>query len=487
MERRVAVQIAKELFMLVCLSLSWTAVVNAQVDPGPRPGPANAGGPIKGLNAADEKLFWASWERFKRLYSVSGTIERGAGLGPGFNGTGCAQCHAQPAAGGSSPSPHSPQVRQVAMHNSYLSLATEVNPQVTLASLDRARGREQAVPSFITADGPIRVPRFVKNPDGTPDGSTHDIYTIAGRTDAPGCNLPQPDFDREIAAHNVVYRIPTPTFGAGLIESISDDDLIASLDATRPQRQELGIGGRFNKSSNDNTITRFGWKAQNKSLLIFAAESFVVEMGVTSEGFPNKRYLSPGCGFNALPEDRTKVLTAGDSSYEPSAYSSDVVNFAAFMRLSAPPMAVTQTPSELSGKALFSTVGCGLCHTPALSTGSSVFNPMSKVKIEPYSDFALHHMGPGLADGITQGLAGGDEFRTAPLWGVGQRMFFLHDGRTSDLLEAIRDHSSGSGACAPSPSASLHTCASEANSVVSRFNALSKSEQQDLLNFLRSL
>ena len=469
--------------MWACLLLGWTTLAHAQVDPGPRPGRANAGGPIKGLSAADEKLFWASWERFKRLYSVSGSIERGAGLGPGFNGTGCAQCHAQPAAGGSSPSPHSPQVRQVAMHNSYLSLASEINPQVTLATLDRVKGREQAVPAFVTADGPIRVARFVKNADGTPDGSTHDIYTIAGRTDANGCNQPQPDFDREMAAHNVVFRIPTPTFGAGFIEAISDDDLIANLNATRSQREALGISGRFNKSANDNTITRFGWKAQNKSLLIFAAESFVVEIGVTSEGFPNKRNLSTGCNFNALPEDRTKVSTAGDSSYEPSAYSSDVVNFAAFMRLSAAPVAVTQTSSELNGKALFSTVGCALCHTPSLLAGNSVFKGISSVRIEPYSDFALHRMGSGLADGITQGLAGGDEFRTAPLWGIGQRMFFLHDGRTSDLLVAIQQHASPS-TCS---SSSLHNCASEANSVISRFNALSKSEQQDLLNFLRSL
>jgi CxxC motif-containing protein (DUF1111 family) len=369
------------------------------------------------------------------------------------------------------------------MHNSYLSLASEINPQVTLATLDRVKGREQAVPAFVTADGPIRVARFVKNADGTPDGSTHDIYTIAGRTDANGCNQPQPDFDRAMAAHNVVFRIPTPTFGAGFIEAISDDDLIANLNATRSQREALGIGGRFNKSANDNTITRFGWKAQNKSLLIFAAESFVVEIGVTSEGFPNKRNLSTGCNFNALPEDRTKVSTAGDSSYEPSAYSSDVVNFAAFMRLSAAPVAVTQTSSELSGKALFSTVGCALCHTPSLLTGNSVFKGISSVRIEPYSDFALHRMGSGLADGITQGLAGGDEFRTAPLWGIGQRMFFLHDGRTSDLLVAIQQHASPS-TCS---SSSLHNCASEANSVISRFNALSKSEQQDLLNFLRSL
>ena len=85
-------------------------------------------------------------------------------------------------------------------------------------------------------------------------------------------------------------------------------------------------------------------------------------------------------------------------------------------------------------------------------------------------------MGPGLADGINQGQAHGDEFRTAPLWGLGQRMWFLHDGRTSDLLQAIHEHESGTG--------SNH---SEANKTVQEFHGLPKESKQDLLNFLRSL
>jgi len=97
---------------------------------------------------------------------------------------------------------------------------------------------------------------------------------------------------------------------------------------------------------------------------------------------------------------------------------------------------------------------------------------MSFVEYHPFSDFALHHMGENLADGINQGMATGDEFRTAPLWGVGQRLFFLHDGRTSDLLDAINQHASPG---------------SEANRVVKSFHSLSNAEQQSLLTFLRSL
>ncbi|MFL6712208.1 MAG: di-heme oxidoredictase family protein, partial [Sulfurifustis sp.] len=91
---------------------------------------------------------------------------------------------------------------------------------------------------------------------------------------------------------------------------------------------------------------------------------------------------------------------------------------------------------------------------------------------------AVHDMGPGLADSVTQGQAQGGEFRTAPLWGLGQRIFFLHDGRTKDLITAINAHKSAANATFE---------ASEANGVVDRFNALSDTSKQDLLNFLRSL
>jgi len=347
------------------------------------------------------------------------------GLGPTFNGNSCAMCHAQPAAGGSSPSPVSPQVRRLIVRKNHLVLVSELNPQAGLATLDRAQGGNQNVPAFITPNGPVRVARFIRNPDGTLDGDVHDIHTIAGRVDAPGCLLPQPDFAGEMAKHNVVFRIPIPTFGDGLIESVPDATLIANLNSTASQRHVLGIGGRFNRSPNDGTIMRFGWKAQNKSVLIFAAESYNVEIGATSEAFPNKRDQRPGCIFNPLPEDKIRLRPLAKDAYPPSEFASDVTNFAAFMELSAPPTPTTRSASELRGKALFSQVGCALCHSPTLRTGPSAFTGMSHVVIHPYSDYAPHHMGPGLADHISQGFAGGDEFRTAPLWGLGQRLFFL--------------------------------------------------------------
>jgi CxxC motif-containing protein (DUF1111 family) len=152
--------------------------------------------------------------------------------------------------------------------------------------------------------------------------------------------------------------------------------------------------------------------------------------------------------------------------------SSDVVNFAVFSRLSAPPTPAASSASIQNGASLFSSIGCALCHSQALTTGPSLFTGMSNVSYSPYSDFALHHMGSGLSDGIHQGAAGADQFRTAPLWGLGQRLFFLHDGRTSDLIEAIHAHDSSG---------------SEANQVIRKYNGLKASQTQDLLNFLRSL
>src|ERR1019366_2824474 len=127
---------------------------------------------------------------------------------------------------------------------------------------------------------------------------------------------------------------------------------------------------------------------------------------------------------------------------------------------------------------------------------------MSNLAYHPYSDFALHHMGTNLADGISQGGAGPDQFRTAPLWGVGQRLFFLHDGRASDLGMAIEAHASPGAACvtssganvadsadtvASSSSSSRQACASEANAVIQKYTALSASQQTEILDFLRAL
>ena len=469
--------------------LLFAGTLSAQVDPGPRGGPPGAGGPVPTLNFNETTFWFNALAQFRTVFSVSGTIagEPGVGLGPGFNGNGCALCHAEPAVGGSSPGFNSP-VNPVP------------NPQIVLATLD---GATNAVPAFIFPNGPVREARFIMNTVGGLDGGVHNLYSIQGRFDAPGCGLPQENFPPQLANNNVVFRIPTPTFGLGFVENTPDSALQANLAANAAAKAALGIAGRFNTSGNDGTITRFGWKAQNKSLLIFSGEASNVEQGIANEVFSNERNAILGCVFNATPEDSTHIIIppgpgAGDFA---SQISSLQVNFAAFMRLNAVPVPVPFTASAANGQALFNSIGCVLCHSDKLTTAKSPFTGMGGFTYQPFSDFALHHMGSTLADGVSQGDAGPDEFRTAPLWGVGQRLFFMHDGRTTDLVKAIRLHSSPAANCinttatqnftvngvAHAPSTIVNFCGSEANAVVNNFFGLLVPQRQDIINFLRSL
>jgi len=426
--------------------------VSPAKDPGVRGGSPGAGGPIRGLNTDERAFFSAGQDEFEEVQSVQGdAIIPGTepGLGPRFNLDSCAGCHAQPATGGTSPLP---------------------NPQVEVATKADAKN---FVPFFVTSDGPVREARFKFKPNGARDGGVHGLFTIRGRQDAPGCDIYQPDFAAEAAANNLIFRIPTPVFGTGLIEAVPDATIVENKNSYLLRKRALGISGRENRSGNDGTITRFGWKAQVKSLELFAGEAYNVEQGVTNELFPTERDETPGCLFNATPEDHTRL----DASV-PTKVVSNVVSFAFFMKFLAPPKPAPDTVSTVRGRALFAQIGCALCHTPSLTTGNSSSAALNQKRANLFSDLLLHNLGPGLADDILQGRARGDEFRTAPLWGLGQRIFFLHDGRTTDLLEAIQAHASAGNQVFPP---------SEANAVIANFNALPESGKQDILNFLRGL
>jgi CxxC motif-containing protein (DUF1111 family) len=399
-------------------------------DPGVRSGAPGAGGAVPGLNAAEA----AAFVEFQTAFTeVDGTAE---GLGPRFNLDSCAGCHIFPAIGGSSP---------------------KINPQIAMATKMGALNR---IPPFLTQNGPIREVRFKLRPDGSRDGGVHGLFTVKGRSDAPGCTTEQENFSN---TSNLSFRIPTPTFGLGLVESIPDSAIRANLAADGQRKSQLGISGQLNTNGNDGTVTRFGWKAQNKSLFIFSGEAYNVEQGITNEAFPNERDENASCQYGGTPEDHT--------SFVPEEMG-DVVQFALFMKFLAAPTPAAATNSTENGRRLFGSIGCALCHTPTLTTGRSTTAALDRKPVNLFSDLALHGMGAGLADGISQGAAGPAEFRTAPLWGLGQRIFLLHDGRTSNLVEAIQEHASAG---------------SEANQVIGAYSQLSSSQKQDLLNFLRSL
>ena len=318
----------------------------AAKDPGVRIDSPGAGTPLDGITADQLAFFQDGLTRFVAVDSVRGTIpgETDSGLGPTFNSNSCGSCHSQPATGGTSPS---------------------ANPQIAAAG---DSGAINSIPDFIAANGPVREARFpfLVSPNGglsqTPDGGVHGLFTIAGRTDAPSCDMTQPDFEQMEKLGNVIFRIPTPLFGAGLIENIPEGTLYANMAANTALKQGLGISGHPNISGNDGTITRFGWKAQNKSVAMFSGEAYNVEMGVTNELFPEERSLPPAsCLFNPTPEDTTNFPASG------AAILSDIVAFSNFIRFLAPPAPSTAgipgSPSKQSiadGQALFtrSTATC---------------------------------------------------------------------------------------------------------------------------------
>jgi len=218
-------------------------------------------------------------------------------------------------------------------------------------------------------------------------------------------------------------------------------------------------------------VARFGWKAQNKSLLVFSGEAYNVEMGITNELFPTERDERASCQMGTVPNDITNV----DALTTVEALSS-IERFAHFMRFLAAPVPSHDTPggatSIAAGRTVFNNIGCAFCHTPAFTTSNTAVAALRNQPVNLFSDLLVHDMGVGLADGVSQGGAGPREFRSAPLWGLGQRVFFLHDGRTSNLITAIKAHAS---------------VGSEANLSVAGFLLQSETQKQNLLNFLRSL
>ena len=417
------------------------------------------------------------------------------GLGSRHNADQCLLCHAQPTLGGSGgflvPNPGQ---------------GTPMQPENPLFRLVPNRfGKKNVVPSFEQQFGPIREVRFKFNPDGTPDGSVHQLYVITGINNdptIPGCSIVQPDFATQQQNGNLSFRIPLQLFGLGLIDSIQDREIMNRFNATASQRAALGITGHPNRSANDNTITRFGWKAQNKSITVFGGEAYNVEMGITNELFPTATEEDPACMGTNKPEpnDVTRIDPndkVNEAFNNPLHELADWMMFQLMMRfMDAPQPDPNPSASAIHGQTVFSQIGCALCHTPQMQTAPVMNSAVLENRpVNLFSDLLVHHMGPGLADAITQGQAGPDEFRTVPLWGVGQRLFFLHDGRAPDLLTAIKAHFSHAGTITVTLGSGLLglfnitiSCQeSEANAVINNFNALSVSDQQAVLDFLRSL
>jgi CxxC motif-containing protein (DUF1111 family) len=529
--------VSVSIFILAALLVVQAAF--AQTDPGVQAASRGTGKPLQqvanddsGNNTGLSAFFSDGLSRFQEVESVSG--EANNGLGPRFNFNQCAGCHAVPAVGGTGAAVN-PQFTAfgscASVNNLSVAAASPVETFTPLESLANFTpipttpqvgtivcNNTNAVPFFVTKNGPTREARFpfFFNSNGTantnaPNGGVEDLFTVTGRPDGAtqaGCSLQQPSFNAANAANNIIFRIPTPTFGMGLIENLDDSTLLNNREnnLSNSSNNGFGVSGSFNHNGNDGTISRFGWKAQNKSGHIFAGEAYNVEMGISNLLFTQDRPLpgedsesQGGVGLPAnclnltgtgYPEDTNNPngQASAPANSEQAAALDDVSAFANFMRFLAPPptggVVLNGSPVSAAnisaGQALFSQIGCAVCHNPtpgttqvsSFTSTSSGPGSLSKAPVNAFSDIEIHDMGTGLQDQVSQGGAGGNQFRTAPLWGVGQRIFLLHDGRTTNLLTAIEDHSSSG---------------SEANTVEANFDALNATQQQQVLDFLRSL
>src|SRR6267154_4806246 len=424
-------------------------MASAQTDPGVQSANRGTGAALSSVLSNSPSgilsFFTDGQKRFQDVESVSNSPTGNNGLGPRFNSNSCSSCHAQPALGGT---------------------GLAVNPQFSFTSNGVAP--RDTNPYFISATGPTLEARFpfFFNSNGTvnynaPNGGVETLFTVSGRSDAGTCSLPQPSFSAAQSVNNIIFRIPTPTFGAGLIENLDDSTLL--INQNKNLNNSFGISGALNHNGNDGTITRFGWKAQNKSLHIFSGEAYNGEMGISNLLFTQdrplpgedqlQRGLPAGClnlSGNGYPED---VNNPGAATA--AAGLDDASGFSNFMRTLVPPPAggvvlngtSVSAQSIANGSAVFSAIGCATCHNPAVGNTqkSKITGSLSNAPVNAFSDIEIHHMGAGLADNVSQGGAGGDQFRTAPLWGLGQRIFLLHDGRCTTLLCAIEAHESNGG------------------------------------------
>lgn len=356
--------------------------------PGPPPAPVLAvpgtqgfGAPLTGLTRDLIDAFSVGRMEFIKVETVEG------GLGPIFNGRSCAECHSAPAVGGSSN---------------------------------------------------VRVTRFGRNTDGVFDplesqgGSLLQRFAINPAL-------------QEVIPHEanvIAQRLSTPLFGLGLIEAIPDGAILQNMLAAKPD----GVRGRaaeiIDVVSGQKRIGRFGWKAQQATLLAFSADAYVNEMGITNRFFPTEN--APN-GNEALLA-RFKRTTDPEDEVDPVTGKGDIDLVADFMRFLAPPTRLATTPQAAVGESLFAQVGCAACHTPSMRTGPNPVAALDRKAVNLYSDLLLHDMG-SLNDGIAQANATTHEMKTPPLWGLRARGPFLHDGRATTLDAAIRAHD-GEGAAA---------------------------------------
>lgn len=370
----------------------------------PQGRPSQPGNPLPGITDNEFELFTIGRDDFLEIEDA------GEGLGPVFNGLGCAQCHATPAIGGISP----------------------------VSEMRIGRVDEQG-----------------------------EFHVLGGETLYHLFALPnqqcQPAIPKE--ANVIAHRVPIPLFGSGLVEAIPDETIVALEDPDDEDGD--GISGRAawiqDVETGQMRVGRFGWKAQHATLLVFGADAYRNEMGITNDLFRNEvaAGIDPEvlelCDLTPDPEDSRDPLTGlrGIDAFE------------VFMKVLAPIDREIPTSEAVRGESVFSQIGCASCHVPVLMTGKNT-NPVFDRRLVPlYSDLLLHDVGTG--DGIVQSAAQANEIRTPALWGLRFRRPLLHGGSAATVQEAVSRHGN------------------EAEAVIGRYRELPLDDRTALLAFLDSL
>ncbi len=270
-------------------------------------------------------------------------------------------------------------------------------------------------------------------------------------------------------------RVAPPMIGMGLIQAIHEADILARADPD--DRDGDGISGKpslvRDHRSGELKLGRFGFKAQNASVRDQSSSAFAGDMGIST---PDNPFDHGDC--TAAEKDCLVMPTGVQARLGPVEAPDPVLGLVTFYseNLAVPARRNISDKTVLKGKALFYASGCSACHAPKFVTRRDAGNKAQAFQlIWPYSDFLLHDMGEGLADGQQVGVADGQEWRTQPLWGIGLtkavngHTFFLHDGRARNLTEAILWHGG------------------EAEKARNAFAAMPKDDRAAVLTFLESL
>ncbi len=424
------------------------------------------------LSFAEEERFKLGNALFRKQWVAAPSSTKASdGLGPLYNARACQNCHLKDGRG-HPPAEGEPAVsmlvrlaRPAATAEEKARIETFLAPAIPD---DTYGGQLQtaAIPGA-RAEGGVEI-TYEDRPVSLGDGTTVTLRDPSYAVTDPGYGPLDPHV-------TLSPRIANPMIGMGLIEAIHPDDLRALADPE--DRDGDGISGRMARARGHTSDAprpgRFGWKAQSGSVREQAAEAFAGDIGISSPDLPRPygdcTDYQPDC--LAMATGVQPALGEGEAPEKVM----DLVTFYS-ENLAVPARRDVDDPEVLHGKELFYEARCTSCHRPKFVTrGDAANDAQSFQLVWPYSDFLLHDMGPGLADGQQVGVATGREWRTQPLWGIGLtetvsgRTTFLHDGRARTLEEAILWHGG------------------EARASRDAYAALPEPDRDALIRFLESL